>query len=308
MIRSCIGALMEIAEKDENVLYLTADSGEGGLDMMFRRNFSDRSLEFGIAEGNLVAAAAGLAAGGKIPFIYTAAPFLVYRAYEFIRDDVCIGNLPVKMIASGSGLSVSALGPTHHTTEDMAALWAMPHLTILSPATPLQAYACMEYAYETDGPVYIRVGMNGEKEFFTEDYRLEQSGMDQLREGSDMALFTTGGMAAEVMEAAEILSERGIEAAVYAIWRIKPLQAESLCEVISHAPLIAIVEEHNINGGLGSILSDVMIQNGCAKRLIKIGLCDRFSVGYRNTAKGLREENELDGISVAKRIILAMEK
>ena len=112
MQSSCMGSLMELAEQDPNILYLTADSGEGGLDLMFRRYFPDRAFEFGIAEENLVGAAAGLAASGKIPFVYTAAPFLAYRAYEFIRNDVCLQNLPVKLIGSGSGLSVGSLGPT----------------------------------------------------------------------------------------------------------------------------------------------------------------------------------------------------
>ena len=107
MQSSCMGSLMELAEQDPNILYLTADSGEGGLDLMFRRYFPDRAFEFGIAEENLVGAAAGLAASGKIPFVYTAAPFLAYRAYEFIRNDVCLQNLPVKLIGSGSGVPIS---------------------------------------------------------------------------------------------------------------------------------------------------------------------------------------------------------
>ena len=133
MQSSVMGSLMELSEKHEEIMYLTADSGEGGLDLMYRRNFPNRSFNFGIAEENMVSAACGMALCGKVPFVYTAAPFLAYRSYEFIRDDVCLQNVPVKLIGTGSGISVSSLGPTHHTTEDIAVLRSLPNLTILSP-------------------------------------------------------------------------------------------------------------------------------------------------------------------------------
>ena len=170
-----MGSLMELSEVHNEIMYLTADSGEGGLDLMYQRNFPDRCFNFGIAEENMVAAASGMALCGKIPFVYTAAPFLVYRSFEFIRNDVCLQNVPVKMIGSGSGISVSSLGPTHHTTEDIAVLRSLPNLTIFSPATPKQAYESIKLAYTNPGPTYIRLGMNKEREYFDDDYKMSAS-------------------------------------------------------------------------------------------------------------------------------------
>ena len=283
---------MELASQHRDVLYLTADSGEGGLDLMFRRN--------------MVAAAAGLAASGKIPFVYTAAPFLAYRAFEFIRNDVCLQNLPVKLIGTGSGISVSSLGPTHHATEDIAVLRSLPNLRILSPATPRQAYACVQAAYECSGPVYIRLGMNREREYFPDGYRLPDEGCEVLRLGSDVTLFTTGGILEEAMAAAERLEARDISVCVVNVPVLKPFDAPGAIRLSTGARLICSVEEHNVIGGLGSAISDALVDAGVAVRLVRIGLPDRFSVGY-GTLPQLRRENGLDAETIAARIEEALQ-
>lgn len=302
MQSSCIGSLMELAEKDINIMYLTADSGEGGLDLMFRRNFPERSFDFGIAEENMVAAAAGLASAGKIPFVYTAAPFLAYRAFEFIRNDICLQNLPVKLIGTGSGISVSSLGPTHHTTEDIAVLSSLPNLKIMSPATPKQAYECMKQAYEHQGPVYIRLGMNKEKEFFDDLYQINANGYDVLCDGKEVAIFSTGSILENVMEAAEICRKKDVLPAVVNISVIKPMNVNAILEILEEYDVICIVEEHNIRGGLGSIISDILVDGGISKRLIRIGLDDCFSKGYGKINQ-VRIENGLGAESIAERIL-----
>lgn len=301
MQSSCIGSLMELAEMDNNVLYLTADSGEGGLDLMFRRNFPKRTFDFGIAENNMVAAAAGLATAGKIPFVYTAAPFLVYRSYEFIRDDVCLQNLPVKLVGTGSGLSVGALGPTHHTTEDISALRCLPGLKILSPATPKQAYESMKIAYSHQGPVYIRLGMSKEREFFDEEYTVPQSGMDILTQGEDIVIFSTGAILEEVMKCVEILNKQGIRATVVNIFSIKPFDAEKAVTLMRGKHLVCTVEEHNTIGGIGSIILETMADNNVSIPILKIGLNDTFAKGY-GISRQVRIENGIDAISIAKKI------
>ena len=302
MQSSCIGSLMEIADQDKNVLYLTADSGEGGLDLMFRRNFSERSFNFGIAEQNMVAAAAGLASAGKIPFVYTAAPFLVYRSYEFIRNDVCLQNLPVKLIGTGSGISVSSLGPTHHTTEDNSVLRCLPNLMLLSPATPKQAYECVKKAYHHKGPVYIRLGMNKEKEFFEDNYRLPEDKTEVIRNGCDISVFVTGSILEEAVDAAEILEKKGVSVAVINVPFIKPFPG---CDVIKYAKqykMICSVEEHNVIGGLGSMIADALIENGMYTRLLKIGLEDSFTAGYGKLHQ-IRKENGLSSECIVQRIL-----
>ena len=302
MQSSCIGSLMELAEKDTRVLYLTADSGEGGLDFMFRRNFPERSFNFGIAEENMVAAAAGLASSGKIPFVYTAAPFLVYRSYEFIRNDICLQNLPVKLIGTGSGISVSSLGPTHHTTEDISVLRCLPGLKILSPETPKQAYECMKMAYKINGPVYIRLAMNKEKEFFTDDYQLPYGETEILKDGFQTAIFTTGSILQEVMEAAECLEKGGVSTAVINVPILKPFNRDDVMKQAEKVKLICTVEEHNIVGGLGSMIADALAETNLMVKTLRIGLNDSFSVGY-GTLPQIRKENGLDAETIVRRII-----
>ena len=192
-----IGKLMQLAEKDHNILHILADSGTG-YDEMFRRNFPDQIYNFGISEENMVAAAAGMATVGKIPFVFTAGAFLAYRSMEFIRDDICFQNLNVKVIGMGSGLSWSSLGPTHHTTEDIAVLRAIPNLMILSPATPRQVSESVEIAYEYQGPVYVRIGMNHEKEFFDDNYKMKLSKNDVIRNDGKVTVYCTGSILEEV--------------------------------------------------------------------------------------------------------------
>ena len=295
-----LGKLMELAEKDRRILHILADSGTG-FDEMFRRNFPDRIFNFGIGEENMVAAAAGMATAGKIPFVYTAGAFLVYRAMEFIRDDICFQNLNVKIVGMGSGLAWSSLGPTHHTTEDVAALRALPNLMILSPATPRQVGECVRIAYEHPGPVYIRIGMNKEKEFFEERYRMEPSSNDTIQDGTDVVVYTTGSILEEVMEACSRLREDGIHSKVVNVSTLKPFDIEGMLKDASKFSTIFTVEEHSIYGGLGSILAETAAYSGSGIKICPIGLDNNFAKGY-GTQREVRRANRLDSLSIYERI------
>lgn len=294
---SYIGKLMELAEKDSNVIHLLADSGTG-YDEIFRRNFPDQIYNFGIGEENMVAAAAGMATVGKIPFVFTAGAFLVYRAMEFIRNDVCFQNLNVKIVGMGSGLSWSSLGPTHHTTEELAVLRAIPGLRILSPATPIEVGGCVQLAYDYMGPVYIRIGMNHEKEYFEEGHTVEFAQDVIMRYGEDVTIISTGSILKEVMLAVEILESDGIKAGVMNVVSIKPFDISSIIEVSKRTRYLATVEEHNVIGGIGSIVADTLADYGIHIPLIRIGLNDTFAKGY-GTVETVRKENKLDGVHIA---------
>ena len=295
-----IGKLMELAETDRRVIHLLADSGTG-YDEMFRRYFPDQIYNFGIAEENMVSAAAGMATAGKIPFVFTAGAFLAYRSLEFIRDDVCFQDLNVKVVGMGSGLSWSSLGPTHHTTEDVSALRALPNLMILSASTPNMVRACVQKAYEHVGPVYIKIEMNKEKEFFPEECAIGEGGMDVVREGSDLLIFTTGSILEEVMDAAEKLSEAGKCVEVVNVTAIKPFDNKKAAELMADFDKIYTIEEHNVYGGLGSILAETVAYGGLNKKIMPIGLEDRFAEGY-GTLKNVRKFNGLDAESLYKKI------
>lgn len=302
MQRAYLSKLLELAEKDVRVLHLVADSGTG-FDEMFQRNFPKQMMNFGIAEEHMVGAAAGMAMAGKVPFVYTAGAFLAYRAFEFIRDDICFQNLNVKIVGMGSGLAWSSLGPTHHTTEDISVLRALPNLKILSPSTPIQVAACVEEAYCHKGPVYIRIGMNNEKEYFSEHYSVPVSGQNELKQGGNIAVFTTGSILEEVMEAAEIMKENGIDASVIDVTIIKPFNEKNFLKIIKNAEVLVTVEEHNAFGGLGGIVSEILATHGVGKKLMRIGLNDKFAKGYSKSQKDLRIQNGLDAESIARRIM-----
>ena len=295
-----IGKLMELAERDRNVVHLLADSGTG-YDEMFRKNFPDQIYNFGIGEENMVAAAAGMASAGKIPCVFTAGAFLAYRSMEFIRDDVCFQNLNVKIVGMGSGLSWSSLGPTHHTTEDIAVLRSIPNLMILSPATPRQVLECVERAYEHEGPVYIRIGMNKEREFYGEDYKLDISRNDVLTDGSDIAVYVTGSILEEAYKACEQLRAEGISVKLVNVTAVKQFNEKSFIDDARKFGNIFTVEEHNIHGGLAGILAEITAFNGLGTVIVPIGINDSFASGYGDQLM-VRKANGLDADSLADKI------
>ena len=189
MQRAYINSLYQLIQEDKDVISVLSDSGTD-YDEMLKREFPEQCINLGIAEENLIGVAAGLAVGGKIPFVYTSGAFLAYRAYEFIRDDVCLQNNNVKIVGMGSGLAWSTLGPSHHTLEDISALRAIPNLLILSPASPKELAEMVKFAYQYIGPVYIRMGMSKEREIYTESYQFGIRTNIEIREGSHIAVFT----------------------------------------------------------------------------------------------------------------------
>ncbi len=293
-----LGKLMELAQRDANVLHILADSGTG-YDEMFRRSFPVQIYNFGISEESMVAAAAGMATVGKIPFVYTAGAFLAYRSLEFIRDDICFQNLNVKIVGMGSGLSWSTLGSTHHTTEDLAVLRAMPNLLLLSPSTPKQVSECTWLAYEHEGPVYLRIGMNGEKEFFADEYQMEIGRNDVIFDGKDGVIYTTGSILEEVAQARCRLADSGKEYKVVNVVTIKPFDVDSLKRDALSYKTIFVVEEHNIHGGLGSIIAEVIAFGGLGARVVPVGLKDRFAQGYGTHAR-VRRINGLDAEAICE--------
>ena len=281
-----------LAAKDRNVLSLVADNGIIVYDD-FKRDFPEQYFNFGISEGHMISAAAGMASCGKIPFVYTIGAFLVYRAYEFIRLDVCLQNLNVKIVGIGAGMSYGFLGPTHHTTEDISALRVLPNLVLLSPATVKETKVLVKYAYEWDGPVYIRLGNNLKEELYTENMQVTPGKGTILKQGDDIAIFVTGDILYHVMTVVRRLNEEGIMATVVSIHTIKPFDEDLVVKIGMKYAHIYTVEEHNILGGLGSAVAEILVENGFNTKLTRIGLHDCFACGYGNQEQ-VRMANGLD--------------
>lgn len=301
MQKAYLIALYELATKDKRIFSLLADSGTG-YDELFRRELPDQMLDFGIAEEHMVGAAAGMATCGKIPFVYTAGAFLAYRAFEFVRNDICLQNLNVKIVGMGSGLAWSTLGPTHHTTEDISVLRAIPNLTIFSPSCPREVQEVVRAAYETEGPVYIRLGMNAEPDIYGKDYVFQKGKNIELRSGKDVAVIATGSIASEALKAVDWLMECGKQISFYYVHTIKPFDKESIIDIATKHEKIVTIEEHNIYGGLGGIVSEVVAEYGLALRVKRIGLSDVFAKGY-GTLEQVRKINGLDAESLKIKIM-----
>ncbi len=294
MQKAYINSLYKLLQKDKNVISCLSDSGTD-YDEMIAREFPNQVINFGISENNKVAAAAGLASCGKIPFVYTTSAFLAYRSYEFIRDDICLQNYNVKLIGMGSGLSWSTLGPTHHTTEDIAILYTLPNLTILSPCSPKELEQCINYAYNHIGPVYVRMGMSNEKEIYDENYKFVFGKNNVIKEGKDVSIYVTGSIIEEVIEASKKLETNGFSIKIVNVATIKPFDKNSI--INEKNKYIVTVEEQNILGGIGSIISSIITENNLNIKLFKIGLNDSFAKGY-GTYKEMLKMNNLDGDSI----------
>lgn len=188
-----LNTLYDLASKDKRVYALISDNGAIVYDK-YRKDLSEQYLNLGISEANMIGIAAGMASCGKIPFTYTIGAFLAYRAFEFIRNDVCLQKQNVKIVGTGAGEVYSALGPTHHSTEDLGGLRALPNLTIICPASPMEVKKATRAAYEYIGPVYLRLGTNREPEIYSEDYIFEIGKGVTIREGDDVTLIGTGSI------------------------------------------------------------------------------------------------------------------
>lgn len=292
--------LYDIIKNDKNVVSCLSDSGTD-YDELIAREFPKQVINFGISENNQLAAAAGMAANGKIPFVYTTSAFIAYRSYEFLRDDICLQNRNVKLIGMGTGVSWSTLGATHHTTEDIGLLRSLPNLTVITPASPKELREAVIAAYRCQGPIYIRMGMSAEQEIYNEEYDFEIGKNVKILEGKDITVFSTGSIISEVVKAAELLENCGISVQVINVHTLKPLDSISITEECKNHNLVVTVEEHSIINGLGTAIADSVVENGSFVNLLKIGLNDRFAVGFGKKSDVLKL-NKLDAESIYKKI------
>lgn len=295
MQKAYIMALYDLMKNDPKVLSLLSDSGTD-YDILLARDFPKQCFNFGIMEQNKVAAASGMAAMGKIPFVYTTGSFLAYRAYEFIRDDVCFQKRNVKLVGLGMGFGLgqwSTLGVSHHSTEDIAVLRALPNMVLMSASTPIQLEKMVKAAYEHEGPVYIRIGMNGEQELYQEDQQWELGKNNLLIEGNKYVVFSTGTILSEAYQAVTRLNLEGNQVALVDVSTLKPLDKKGILELSQGKSVVFTVEEHSVIGGLGSAVAEVLSEEGCPSPLKRIGLQDHFATGY-GTLQQVRATNRLD--------------
>ncbi|HEY3765811.1 MAG TPA: transketolase C-terminal domain-containing protein [Gaiellales bacterium] len=277
-----VDTLTELAGEDERVCALTGDLGLDLFDA-FQLRAPGRFVNVGIAEQTLVGVAAGLALAGKVPFAYSIIPFVTSRPHDQIRVDVAMTGAPVKIVGVGAGYAYGSAGPTHHAIEDLALMRAVPGMTVLTPADPREAAAATRAALATPGPVYLRLGKNGEAAVVPPDVPYEPGVARWISRGGDVTLASIGTALPIAIEAAGQLGERGVRAGVLHFPSLRPFDTLAVLDALAAAPAVVTVEEHNRDGGFGSAVAEAMAESGLPGRLARVGMPDRHcgQVGSR---------------------------
>lgn len=268
-------ALVELGAKNPNLVVLDADLAAATKTGGFKKAYPDRFFDCGIAEGNMISLAAGLAAAGKLVFASSFAMFAAGRAFEQVRNAVGYTHLPVKIGATHAGLSVGEDGATHQCCEDIGLMRTIPGMTIINPADDVEARKAVFAAAEFDGPVYMRFGRLAVPTLFDESYDFQIGKGVQLAEGSDVTIVATGLMVGEAIKARELLANDGISARLINIHTIKPIDKEIIIKAAQETGAIVTTEEHNIIGGLGSAVCEVLAE-ACPTPVIRNGVEDTF--------------------------------
>ena len=292
--------LVELGKEYENLVVLDADLAGATKTGMFKKVFPERHINCGIAEGNMMSVAAGLAATGFVPFASSFAMFAAGRAYEQIRNSIGYPHLNVKIAASHAGISVGEDGATHQCNEDIALMRTIPGMVVINPADDVEAKAAVKAAFHYEGPCYIRLGRLAVPVFNNEEtYEFELGKGIVLREGKDVTLIATGLEVNETLIAAEKLAADGIEAKVINIHTIKPLDEELIVAAAKETDKVVTIEEHSVIGGLGSAVCDVLSEKAPTK-VMKIGVNDVF--GESGPALELIKKYGLDGDSIYQKV------
>ena len=280
-------ALAALGAEHPDLVVLDADLAGATKTGVFKKAFPDRHFDFGIAEGNMMAAAAGMAAAGLVPFASSFAMFAAGRAFEQVRNSIGYPNLNVKIGATHGGISVGEDGASHQCCEDFALMRSIPGMTVICPADDIEAKAAVKAAYEHQGPVYLRFGRLAVPVFHSEDYKFEIGKGEVVKDGTDVAIIANGLMVYEAIQAAEILAEAGISARVINIATIKPLDEELVLQAAKDCGKVITCEEHSIIGGLGEAVCSLLSEK-LPTPVRRIGVNDEY--GHSGPAAALLKQ------------------
>ena len=295
-----INKIIELAGQNENMMLITADLGFSVIEK-FKERFPNRYINVGIAEQNMAAIAAGLALEGNTVFIYSIGNFPTLRCIEQIRNDICYHNANVKILAVGSGFAYGTLGMTHHATEDLAIMRALPNMKVFTPCDSISAEAIAQAICKINGPCYVRLERGGEPEIFSKDEKFEIGKLKEIRKGYDIAVITIGTVINEAIKAADILREQNKNISVYSVYSLKPIDKEQILEIAKKYKYIITVEEHQITGGLGSTIAEIIAENNMVTKIIRLGLNDEFTSVVGNQ-EYLREVYKIDYKTIIRKI------
>ncbi len=297
--------LVELGKKNPRIVALDADLSKSTKTANFKKAFPQRFFNMGVAEADMMGTAAGLAAAGLIPFASTFAVFATGRVYDQLRNSIAYPNLNVKIVATHAGITVGEDGGSHQSIEDIAIMRVMPNMTVIVPADGPETKKAVEAAVEMDGPVYIRLGRSGVPVIFSEEEPFTPGRGKILREGSDISIIAVGIMVSKALEAAQTLSQKGIEARVINMSSIKPLDQDMIVQAARETGGIVTAEEHSIIGGLGGAVSEVTAERYPVP-VKRVGVQDTF--GESGSPELLLEKYGLTPENIVKAVEEILQK
>lgn len=295
-----INKITEFAGQNENIMLITADLGFSVIEK-FKERFPNRYINVGIAEQNMATVAAGLALEGNTVFIYSIGNFPTLRCIEQIRNDICYHNANVKILAVGSGFAYGTLGMTHHATEDLAIMRALPNMKVFTPCDSISAEAVAQEICKINGPCYVRLERGGEPGVFNNKEHFTVGELKKIRSGDDIAVITIGTVVNEALKAADILQSQNKNISVYSVYSLKPIDKKQILKIAEKHKYIISVEEHQITGGLGSTISEIIAENNVNVKIIRLGLNDEFTSVVGNQ-EYLREIYKIDYKNIIRKI------
>ena len=301
-MRKAYGVILnELANDHPELISIAADVADSANLIALKQRHPKQHYNAGISEQNMIAMAAGLAKEGSNVFVTSFAPFVSLRVYEAIRTLVCYMDLNVKLVALSSGFSLGVQGATHYALVDLAIMRAIPNLLLLSPADTTEMAKALVFLAEYKGPAYLRLtGLPGSACVYKTDYAFDVASNDVLRDGTDMIIFATGTLVNESIRAARLLQKQGISAGVVNLSTIHPVHASKLVQMCMKYKLIFTVEEHNIIGGIGSLLAEALSELPNHSRLVRLGTKDSNQVAGNYSF--MMEKNGLTAKAIAERV------
>lgn len=293
--------LTKQAEKNKNIMLLTGDLGYSVFED-FKERFPKQFINVGVAESNMLGLATGLAISGKIVFAYSIATFATLTAFESIRNDIALHNAHVIVVGSGAGISYADAGASHHAVEDIALIRTIPNMHIFSPADPIETRWATETAIALKKPAYLRLGKRGEPILYSKQPNLKFGKGSILKTGHDFAIISTGNIVNNSLLAAQLLEKKGLKGIVISMHTLKPIDEKLIKQICLKFKHVFTVEEHYEIGGLGSIVSDIMVKERLTNKLIKIALPNIF-IREIGSQEFLRNKYGLSPDEIAKTIL-----
>lgn len=269
-------ALVLLGEKNPDVVVLDADLGKSTNTYRFGQRFPERYFNMGVAEANMMGFAAGLAAGGKIPYASTFCIFASLRAGEQVRNSIAYPRLNVKIVATNAGIEIGRDGVTHQSVEDIAVMRAIPNMTVVAPSDPVMTAKVVDLLADFEGPVYVRLGRQPAPTLYPADLQLELGKTITVGEGNDVTLIAIGNLVCRALDAAKILADEGVTARVLDMHTVKPIDVAAIVKAAEETGCVVTAEDHNVLGGLGGAVAEVL-GSEMPVPLIRIGVQDTFA-------------------------------